>query len=652
MKKIWKLAKILVLSLVFGIISFFGLYIYALITPKLDINKARSYYLYDNNEQLVFNDNDEWINLEDISDNLVKATIYTEDKRFYKHSGFDILRILKAVYVNLLSGSKKEGASTITQQYARNLFLNFDKTWKRKFDEAILALEIEAHYKKEEILEGYLNTINYGGVFGIENAAKYYFGKSASDLNLAEATMLAGIPKSPNVYSPLVNSKKAKERQKLILSILLDNGVISKEEYDEALRLELIYKSFEDKESLNSVMYFQDAVVQELRQIKEIPTSMLETGGLKVYTTLDKEAQRYLEEATLKYINGDTQLQSAGIIMNPENGNVLALMGGVDYNKSQFNRATSSVRQVGSTMKPFLYYAALENGFTASSSFLSERTTFTFSGDKTYSPKNYNDKYPNKQISLAAAISYSDNVFAVKTHLFLGENVLVDMAKRVGIKGQLSAIPSLALGSEEISMIDMIGGYACFANEGYKVEPHFIEKVVDSKGNIIYEYKEVKVGVLNKSVTYILNELLTYTYDSSFIDYNYPTVISLLPEMTHKYAVKTGTTDTDLWIIGYNKKAVLGIWNGYDDNRELSTNDLGHHKKIWIETMENYLKDSDKNSEWYKTPSNVVGVLVDPISGEPINVASNKSKIFYFIKGTEPYYNNVDLDTVFNEENN
>ena len=501
-------------------------------------------------------------------------------------------------------------------------------------------------------MEGYLNTINYGGVFGIENASKYYFGKSASELNLAEAAMLAGIPKSPSTYSPLINPEKAKKRQSLILSILLKNKVISESDYDEALNYELIFKSLEDEDGLNAVMYYQDAVINELKKIDSIPNSLLETGGLKIYTTLDKDAQKYLENATNKYISKDSELQSSSIMMDPNTGEVLALMGGVDYNKSQFNRATSAVRQVGSTMKPFLYYAALENGFTASSAFISERTTFTFSGNKTYSPKNYNDRYPNKQISLGAAISYSDNIYAVKTHLFLGEEVLVDMAKRVGISGNLEAIPSLALGSEEISMIEMIGGYACFANEGYKIKPHFIRKVLDSKGNVIYEYNDVKEGVLNRSIVFILNELMTSTYDTAFIDYNYPTIISLLPDMTHKYAVKTGTTDTDVWIIGYNKNVVLGVWNGFDDNRVMSKEDSGKHKKIWVEAIENYLKDTDKNTEWYDIPSNVVGVLVNPITGEPVNEASKKSKIFYFIKGTEPYYSSVDLDTVFKQENN
>ena len=264
-------------------------------------------------------------------------------------------------------------------------------------------------------------------------------------------------------------------------------------------------------------------------------------------------------------------------------------------------------------MKPLLYYTALESGFTASSSFTSEKTTFTFSEGKTYSPKNYNDNYAEGPISMAAAISYSDNIYAVKTHLFLGETMLPYTAKRLGITSNLTAIPSLALGTEEISLLEMTASYSAFANLGYKVKPHFIVRVEDSVGNILYENKEEKEVVLNSSLTYILNEMLTYTYNKNFIDYNHPTLISLLPSITNKYAIKSGTTDTDLLIIGYNKNAVLSIWNGYDDNKKINSSDHSYHKNIWIDTMETYFKDHD--AEWYDIPENVVGVIVNPITG-------------------------------------
>lgn len=634
-----------VLFLIFNI----GLYLYCYITPKLEINKAQGYYLYDSDENLIFDDSEEWISLERISPYLIDATVYTEDKNYYKHLGFDYLRILKAVLNNVKSGSLGEGASTITQQYARNLFLNYDKTWSRKLDEALLAAELEAHYTKEEILEGYLNTINYGGVYGIENASWYYFGHSAESLSLAEASMLAGIPQSPANNSPLVDEERAKSRQRIVLNAMVKNEAITEEESNQAYNYQLSYVGKTNQSTLENVLYFRDAVLEELENIPTIPNSILSTGGLKVYTTLDVKAQEALEKAVLNNMEDAGDIQVAGMMMDPENGAVLAMIGGTDYSKSQFNRAISAKRQVGSTMKPILYYSALENGFTSASCFTSEKTTFNFSTNQTYSPSNYNDVYANGSITMGAALAYSDNVYAVKTHLFLGESNLINTASRLGINSDLQANPSLALGTGEISMIEMVEAYSTFANMGYKVESHFIERVEDSEGNVLYEYKDYDEAILNSNLTYILSEMLTYTYDSVFIDYNYPTLISLLPKISNKYAIKTGTTNTDVWIIGYNKNAVLSIWNGYDDNKELQSGDNGYHKNIWIDTMEEYLKDKDNS--WYDLPENVVGTLLNPITGEIAKEGDKKTKIFYFLKGTEPSYTTVDYEAVFKEEN-
>ena len=650
-KKIKKIIKIILIPIIILIFGNIAVYLYCLITPKMEINKSQSYYLYDNKNELVFQTNDNWIPLDKINKNLINATIATEDKYFYKHIGFDYLRIVKAMITNIINRDKGEGASTITQQYARNLFLNFEKTWKRKIDEAKLACELEVHYTKDEILEGYLNTINYGGIYGIESASQYYFGKSASDLSIAEASMLAGIPQSPNNYSPVKNYNLAKERQKVVLLMMKKNKVITEEEYNTALNTNIIIVGKEKTSNLTSINYFRDAVLEELNSLSEIPSSLIETGGLKIYTTLDTGAQENLETAVYSYINDETKIETAAIMMDPNTGGVMALIGGNNYNSSQFNRAIDSKRQVGSTMKPLLYYTALESGFTASSSFTSEKTTFTFAGDKTYSPKNYNDNYANGPISMAAAISYSDNVYAVKTHLFLGENMLINTAKRIGITSELTPIPSLALGTEEISLIEMTTGYSTFANLGYKVNPHFIKKVEDSKGNVLYENKEEKEAVLNSSLTFILNEMLTTTYNKNFIDYNYPTLISLLPNITHKYAIKSGTTDTDLWIMGYNQNAVLGVWNGYDDNSKINSSDNSYHKNIWIDTMEAYFKEHE--ASWYNIPDNVVGVLVNPITGIITNENDEKKEMFFYLKGTEPTLDTTskDLDAVFKEEN-
>ena len=609
-------------------IFYLGIYLYALISPKLTISSAKSYYFYDSNDNLITG-TDEWISYEELDKDIINATVAIEDRHFFKHQGFDYLRIIKAFINNIKSRSMSEGASTITQQYAKNLYLDFDKTIERKINEAWLTVRIETHYTKEEILEGYLNTINYGGIFGIENASKYYFGKSAKDLTLAEASMLAGIPNRPSEYSPFVNLESAKERQLIVLNSMLRDKYITSEELEKAKNEELVFNDTKNNK-LASVMYFEDSVIDELKKINNIPSSFITTGGLKIYTTLDPHAQESIEKVIENSVTNDIQV--ASIIMKP-NGAVLGLVGGTDYAKSQYNRATNTTRSVGSTIKPFLYYAALENNFTASTTFTSEATTFVFSDNQTYSPTNFADTYPNKEISMAAAIAYSDNIYAVKTHLFLGSDALVEMMKRVGINS-LNSIPSLALGSEAISLIDMMGAYSYLASEGKKAEPYFIEKVTDISGNVLYEHKDIDEVVLNKSLTYIISELLANTTNTKFISYTYPTSYGISYKLTRKYAIKTGTTDFDHLCFGYNKDIVVGIWSGYDDNRKITSTDTVNNKSMWADIIESYLGDAPDS--WFDMPSNVVGVLADPVSG---SIATNDNKnatILYYIKGTEP----------------
>ena len=640
MKIIKKIIKISGFFITLFIILYYGLYFYASTTNKLDINSASGYYIYDNNGEL-FDGSNEWVKLDNISPYLINATISIEDKNFYKHKGFDFFRIIKSMYVNITNKKNLQGASTISQQLVKNLFLDFDKTWERKIKEAWLTVRLESQYDKDEILEGYLNTINYGGVYGIENASHYYFNKNSSELTLGEASILAGIPKSPSNYSPLTNEDKAKERQKLVLKSMVINGYISDSEMNNALNEELTYYGHSSKYELNTLLYYKDAVMKELDGINSIPTSFLETGGLKIYTNLDINAQNILEKSMKDNINIDN-LEIASVMMNPNDGGIIALTGGVDYNKSQFNRATSSKRQVGSTLKPFLYYSALENGFTASSTFTSEVTTFVFSNDQTYSPSNFNDKYANKKISMAAAIAYSDNIYAIKTHLFLGEDTLVNILKRVGITSKLSAIPSLALGSEEINIIELTSAYSALANLGYKVKGHLINRITDMNNNILYEYKDDEEQVLNSSLVYIINQLLTSTYDYRFVDYIYPTCYDLTGKLNNTFSIKTGSTDTDNLVVGYNGNIVMSIWAGYDDNSDTGS-DVGKQiKKMWSNSVNEYLKDKDV--KWYKMPDNVVGVMVNPISGEVSN--DEKSVMFYYLKGTQPTYNDEGLDNL------
>lgn len=616
------------------LVLYVSLYVYAKFDNKISIKSANSFYMYDNNNE-IFNKEDNWVSIKEISPNLINATISIEDKHFYNHVGFDYLRIMKAMTVNIKNMKNLEGASTITQQLAKNLFLDFDKTWERKIEEAWLTIKLESNFTKNEILEGYLNTINYGGVFGIENASIYYFGKSAKDLNLAEASILAGIPKSPSYYSPITNYDNAKMRQKIILNAMVNNKFINESEKEQAISEKLNIVGKYEKNNSNTLMYYQDAVIKELNSIKSIPKSFIKTGGLKIYTNLDLNTQIDLENNIEKYLKNDQDLQVASVMVNPNDGKIIALIGGRNYKKSEFNRAIESKRQVGSTLKPFLYYSALENGFTASTTFNSSKTTFVFSNDEKYSPKNYGDIYANKDITMAAALAYSDNIYAVKTHLFLGENNLVNMLNRIGITSNLSPVPSLALGTSEINIIDMTSSYSVFANNGYKIKPHLIEKIVDMNGKVLYKFNEEKKLILNQSTTYIMNELLSNCYNNVFVDYNYPTCINIASKVSNKYAIKTGTTDTDHLIFGYNPEIVLGIWSGYDNNDDTYPEVSTNIKLAWIDTIENYFKKN--KATWYKKPENIVGVPVNPITGE---LNTNKNTILYYIKGTEPTTNN------------
>jgi len=319
-----RVLKILLFFFIFFILIYFGIYFYAKSSPKLSIEGANGYYIYDSNGEMIKNSSRDWASLPNISQNLINATVSAEDKNFYHHHGFDILRIIRALMINVKNKSNTQGASTITQQLSKNLFLNFDKTWSRKMKEAFITMRLESHYNKDEILEGYLNTINYGGIFGIENASMYYFGKNSKDLSLAEASILAGIPKNPSKYSPLINFDESKKRQKIILNSMVKNKYITPSVAKDAYNESLTFKRGKDDDEEKMIMYYQDAVTDELKKIDSIPTSFLETGGLKIYTNFDKKAQKILEDSFNKNITNEN-IEVASVIMEPKTGKIIAL---------------------------------------------------------------------------------------------------------------------------------------------------------------------------------------------------------------------------------------------------------------------------------------------------------------------------------------
>lgn len=635
------LYKIFLFSFLSIIIIIIGLYSYAYFQNPLTLNSFHTYELYDINNNIFYEgtNTNRWTKIDIISNNLKNAVISVEDKNFYEHNGFDYLRILKAFFTNFKSRKIVEGGSTISQQYIKNAYLDFDKTWSRKIKEAMMTLNLEMHYSKDEILEAYLNTINYGlGNYGIVSAANFYFNKNVDELTLEESIILAGIPKNPSNYNPISNYDKSIQRAKVVALTMLNNGYLSNDEYNNLFKSKIDVYGKKNNNNLQMISYYEDAVYNELKSINGISEKDINSGNLKIFTTLNINYQKKLEEEILNNIT-DEKLQVASVIVDPNTGGIFALTGGINYNKSQYNRALSSKRQVGSTMKPFLYYSALNNGMTSSSTFLSQYTTFTLSQGKTYSPKNFANLYGNKEITMAAAIAYSDNIYAVKTNLFLGIDKLIDTAKKCGIKEKLNEVTSLALGTSELNLMDFASGYNTFASGGYKKSLYFINKIEDKDGNVIYEHEKENNLVLNPNYVYILNEMLTSTTNSAFVDYNTPTGLNIASKLKHKYAFKTGTTDSDYWAVGYNKDILMLMWSGYDDNSNIELKVGNEVKNTWANVV-SYIQENEQDT-WYQMPTNVVGMPLNAISGKP-SLDNKNITIFYYLKGSEPEYNNLE----------
>lgn len=593
-------------------------------------------YDLDNNKYLSYSNNKKqsYVKLDSINDYLIDAFISIEDKRFYDHHGIDIIRIGGALLSNIKNKKVTEGGSTITQQYVKTLFLNSSQTMNRKINEAMIAIKFESIYSKDEILEGYLNAIYFDhGIYGVEDASLFYFNKHSSDLTLKESVMIASIPKGPTIYSPIKNYEKNIERANLILNEMLNDGVISSKEYHNALSEEVTLIGENPHNNIINAPYFQDVVLKELEKYPEILDVAYK--GLRVYTTLDSKLYQDMID-TIKKKDPETDIEIASYAIEPSTGYVLSIVGGKDYEKSSYNRATSSIRQPGSTIKPFLYLSALENGFTPATTFKSEKTTFYYRGHE-YSPGNYGNIYANTDISMLYAIAVSDNIYAMKTHLFLGTDVLSSTLKRFGFSGEIpSDLPSLALGTKEVSLQELTEGYATLANLGVQVEPTIITKITTFDGEVLYEAKTQEERIANSSDVYLLNETMTSVFDTNIIYNTRPTGSVISSLLTHKIAGKSGSTDTDYWMVGYNKDIVIGVWTGYDDNSIITkANESRYAKYVFASVIESYLKD--KNTSWYETPQDVLSIELNPITGFYSDFNEYTKKI-YFKKNNIPWY--------------
>ena len=635
MRTILKISKYIFILTLFVVIALFFTFIYY--SRQLDyvIPKSLHVEIYDGNGDLYLTLNNEnrknYAKIKNIDQDIINAFISIEDKKFYKHNGVDLVRIGGALLSNIENNSLQQGASTITQQYARTLFLTSSKNYRRKLQEAMIAINLESKYTKDEILEGYLNSIYFDhGIYGIDDAAWFYFNKSSADVSLAEAAALASIPKGPIYYSPINNPENNYTRRCLVLEEMYEDGKITKDDLDEAKETELEFYGNLDRTDDNNAPYYQDIIINELKDLKITD----KYSNIKVYTSLDLKLNHIVLDSVNKYFPNDNDLQIAIFAMDPKTGRVLTTIGGKDYNISEYNRATTALRQPGSAIKPFLYYAAIDYGFTPATTFESTKTDFYVNGN-VYSPTNFGDIYPNREVSMAYALAVSDNIYAIKTHLFLGTDVLVHTLKSFGFTSPINDNVSLALGTSEVRLSELVAGYSKLASLGTDVKPRYIMQITDADDKVIYKTKDDFNQVFGKDDCYILAETMTNVFDNRLAINISTTGAAIANRLTKKYAGKSGSTNTDNWMIGYNSDIVLGIWTGYDDNKFIDNNATKYIKYIWADVVERYMED--RGNGWYETPKNVVPIALNPISGQVAHAKEYKKNL-YFKADNLPWY--------------
>lgn len=566
--------------------------------------------------------------LQDIPATLREATISVEDDKFYSHHGFDFYGIARALYVNIKSGQIKEGGSTITQQLAKNLYFNTqDRTFTRKIKEAVRTMQLEINYSKDQILEQYLNYIYYGeGAYGAEAAAQTYFGKPVQNLDLAESAMLAGLPKGPSIYSPLSDEKKAKERQRIVLDAMVNQGYITKQQADEAYQEPLQYAT---QHTMNAkAPHFISLAVADAKDALGIQENELVLGGYKITTTLDPAMQKAAEDAVAKYLpKGD--LEVALVAIDPKTGEIKAMIGGRNFRDPGLNHVLAK-RQPGSSFKPIVYLTALQNGFTPATRIKSEPTTIQYgpNGEKTYEVKNYENQYVNDYIDMRTAISRSDNVYAVTAQMDIGSEKVVDMARKLGIESPLQPYPSLALGSFPVSPLEMARAYAILANGGQKVQIHAVSSIENAYNKNVYQYQNTAEPVTDPKLAFILTDLLKGVFEPG------GTASRVASMVDRPVAGKTGTTDTDAWMIGYTPDLVTAVWIGYDKDRLLSPVESHLAAPIWAEFMKSALSQQAKRD--FPKPEGVVQLNIDPTTGQLATPNCPAQHPEYFVAGTEP----------------
>jgi penicillin-binding protein 1A len=633
--------------------------------------------VYDKDGRLIgefFIERRTFVPISHIPQDVKNAFIAIEDDLFYEHFGISPRAVSRAIYKIFNKGSYVEGGSTITQQLARTIFLTSEKTWERKIKEAVMALRIESIYSKDEILETYLNEIYLAaGVYGVQEASLKYFGKPVWELDIAQAALLAAIPKSPTNYNPYVHPQAALDRRNIVLQRMLYLNFITKEQYFEArgTPIEVVEEIRNEQSPFG--MYFVEHVRILLSSIYE---DRIYRDGFSIYTTLDLQAQKAAETVLENHLSrfdesrnrqerawrknkqeqpSQSKVQGALIAIVPQTGEIRAMVGGRDFNESKFNRAVQAKRQPGSAFKPFVYLTAITKGLTPASLFSDRPMTFAYNksgnkwvlqgsngrgGNRSYwSPKNSSRGYRG-DIILADALAFSVNIVAVEALVAMGIEPIINTAQRLGITSPLVDAPSLALGSSEVTLQELVSAYAVFAAQGIKTQPYVVEKIVDRNGNIVFRNDPPKDRVISEQTSFVMTNLLRNVITRG--------TGKAARSLGRPAAGKTGTTNdnSDAWFVAFTPELAAGVWVGYDD-RSIS---LGRYADggriaapIWTDFMKRALRG--KPSRQFKQPKGIQWASVDAKNGLLASNGTAVARREAFIKGTTPKYYTIRVRT-------
>jgi len=590
----------------------------------------------DNNKLLAefFMENRTPVVLTDVPEDLIQALIATEDTRFYSHRGIDLRGIARALYRNVRAKKVLEGGSTLTQQLAKVLFLTPERSYARKLKEMALALKIEQRYTKREILTLYLNQMYFGsGAYGVEAASQIYFGKKVKDLDTAECALLAGLPRSPKYYSPFKSPENARNRRAYVLNRMVATRILTPAQAEEAKKAPLPLQPA--LKTGGPAPYFVEYVRQKVEE--RFGSSILYSGGLNIYTSINDELQNDAEQAVRSGLpriearhgkKGSSPLQAALIAIDPASGHIRAMVGGRDFSQSQFNRAWQAQRQPGSAFKPLIYAAALDRGFGAADILDDSPLTIKVDNKKTWTPENFTRTYEGP-VTMRKALAQSLNIPTVRLLEKIGVDSAILYAKKLGIKSPLTPYPALALGSSDVTLLELTSAYTVFDNHGIRVGPVSILSITDSTGRVLFANDALPEQVIKPETAYLITNLLKGVIERG--------TAWKARELGRPAAGKTGTTNDfrDAWFMGYTPGLVAGVWVGYDDHRSIGPRETGARTAlpIWLDFMKTL---DNREKEDFTVPDGILFKQIDPRTGLLSTENCKQSFREAFMPGTEP----------------